>query len=234
MKTSCGPNAGNTILYCYPMVDTIAVQDAFTAFVCTPKCVTAASVYIMLTTRKLGNMTFVNLVGVATLNIYLFHADSQQQIFWFSNVINPVSQAGGSWTGGNTSFPFFWILTPSNVLLDDGVAKPQATLQAVSSYVTRDDIAVLSSCDSNRVSHNFYQVDPLPYEGHTPHRLKAALNAEMRAVQAHLHNLRTPSAGSPTKEGGRNLELHLQIAVLTAEVERLQAIGAEEPPPYSL
>ncbi|KAJ7488882.1 hypothetical protein FB451DRAFT_1361946 [Mycena latifolia] len=55
----------------------------------------------------------------------------------------------------------------------------------------------------------------------------------MRAVQARLHDLGTPNAESPTEEGGRDLELHRQIAILT-ELERLRAMGAEEPPPYSL
>ncbi|KAJ6582202.1 hypothetical protein B0H19DRAFT_1229272 [Mycena capillaripes] len=294
-KTNCGPNAGNTILYCYPMVNTVAVQDASTALV--------------------WNAAFVDLVGVSILDIYLFHADSQQQILHFSNVINPVSQAGeitapvndswwgdrgSSWAGANISFPYFWILTPSNVSMSDGVAKPQATFQAVQTTlpdslrgtatapgVTPSKIGSSSTLTSSpsaqaptgsgqpsgsmrKVSSlrpalivgvivgvfvgialvisalffvrrrfksrqaNNQLVDPLPYEEHAPHGPKAALNAEMRAVQARLHNLRTPSAGSPTEEGGGNSELHRQIAVLTAEVERLRAMGAEEPPPYSL
>ncbi|KAJ7429569.1 hypothetical protein B0H11DRAFT_2143033 [Mycena galericulata] len=103
---------------------------------------------------------------------------------------------------------------------------------------------------SRRRAHQAHQmavgafVDPLPYEDRDVLSSKEALNAQMRAAHARLHDLRGPNAQghtnptSPVEGGGidsnSDSELHRQIAVLTAEIERLRAMGAEEPPPYSL
>ncbi|KAJ7463698.1 hypothetical protein FB451DRAFT_1370610 [Mycena latifolia] len=138
--------------------------------------------------------------------------------------------AGGSWVGTNISHPFFWVVTRAD---DNNVGEPQATFTAVLIsalfFVRRRRLA-------RRRANNQLLGDtlPVPYKEHAASGTKAALNAEICAVQARLHDLGTPNAESPTEEGGGDSELHRQIAILTAEVERLRAMGAEEPPPYSL
>ncbi|KAJ7648615.1 hypothetical protein DFH06DRAFT_1135444 [Mycena polygramma] len=73
-----------------------------------------------------------------------------------------------------------------------------------------------------------------PYREDTFSSSKAALNAKMRSVHARLQSRREPSIRENASRGiGGDAELHRKVAMLTAEVERLRAMGAEEPPPYS-
>ncbi|KAJ7639627.1 hypothetical protein DFH06DRAFT_1335306 [Mycena polygramma] len=73
-----------------------------------------------------------------------------------------------------------------------------------------------------------------PYREDTFSSSKAALNAKMRSVHARLQSRREPSIRENASRGiGGDAELHRKVAMLTAEVKRLRAMGAEEPPPYS-
>ncbi|KAF7340395.1 hypothetical protein MVEN_01959000 [Mycena venus] len=120
----CEVNAGNDVTSCYPVAETIALQDEFAAFV--------------------WNSNLPDLVQAGFVDIQLFHADSRQQVFNFSHVANPSGiagtvsvpvndswwgDAGGSWAGTNISHPFFWVITRAD---EPNGGRPQATFTAVS------------------------------------------------------------------------------------------------------
>ncbi|KAF7298290.1 hypothetical protein MKEN_01353500 [Mycena kentingensis (nom. inval.)] len=277
-KVNCGNNATNLVVSCYPTKQTIVVQDQFTSFL-----------------WNSNNTQFT--AGPGIVDIYLFHADTQQQVLHFPEVPNlrelehygvltvVVSEAwfgerARKWDGANISYPFFWIMTPTNVALADGLAVAQATFTAI--QTTRSAVSDLATSTSGSTTapaspslvgtgvsasgrkaprptpriiagavvgsilaaasatlviflllrarrrrhskeaiHVFLDTTP----GISPRPSKAALDAQMDAVQRRLNTLRVADNGE------ENSELHAQIAVLTAEVERLRALGAE-PPPY--
>jgi hypothetical protein len=77
------------------------------------------------------------------VDIFLFHGDSRQQILHYPRVRNPSDQAGrinaqvndswwGSngvrWNGKNISYPFYWVLIPSDKTIDGNqIAQPTFT-----------------------------------------------------------------------------------------------------------
>ncbi|KAF7365405.1 hypothetical protein MVEN_00413000 [Mycena venus] len=143
-KTNCEVNSGNDIVSCFPTADTVIPQHQWATFV--------------------WNSNLPDFTQTERVNIYLFHGDSQQQILFFPNVVNPKGQAGAitaqvndswwgdrgsNWNGANISYPFFWIMSRNDQSLSDGTQRPQATFSAVL-YFLRNNFAdsVLASMAS--------------------------------------------------------------------------------------
>ncbi|KAF8179535.1 hypothetical protein K438DRAFT_1977243 [Mycena galopus ATCC 62051] len=269
-QSTCA-TAGNDVITCFPTAGTLAVQDEVAAVV--------------------WNSNLPNFTQTERIDIYLFHADTQELVFNISDVVNPKGQAGtyetlvndswwgdrgSNWAGANLNYSFFWILSGADEPLD-GAQVTQATFTAVqttfvpptassptntaplqstshaangSGTFTATDIAgvtvgsffailiavailFLMRRRRRRVARNT-QVPAVAYT----YRSKAELNAEMRAAHGRLQSLRLLNRRNTARDAAEQGEvvgdLQRQIETLMAEVERLRALGAEEPPPYSL
>ena len=92
-----------------------------------------------------GNSRLPQWAQTNRVNLYLFHADSGDQVLNVTNVVNPTSTAGqhhvqiddrwwGSrgenWNGQNVSFPFYWLITRNDRPIENSDI-PQATFTAV-------------------------------------------------------------------------------------------------------
>jgi hypothetical protein len=93
-----------------------------------------------------GNSRRPELTQFNKVNIFLFHADSMQQVLNLTDYINPTDRAGvvranvndtwwgpnGSrWSpGGNISYPFYWIIIRADETLN-GSELPQSIFTAV-------------------------------------------------------------------------------------------------------
>ncbi|KAJ7645556.1 hypothetical protein DFH06DRAFT_1211702 [Mycena polygramma] len=139
-KTNCEINSGNDVVSCFPTADTVIPQHQWATFV--------------------WNSNLPDFTQTDRVNIYLFHGDSQQQILFFENQINPKGQAGSvtaqvndswwgdrgvNWNGSNISYPFFWIMSRSDQSLDEGTQKPQATFQAVQTTFADSVVASMAA-----------------------------------------------------------------------------------------
>lgn len=82
------------------------------------------------------------------VDIYLFRADSKEQILHKRNYLNPFLDAGyypaqindtwfgtegNNWNGQNTSFPYYWVITRSDKGLD-GTEQSQPIFSAIREY----------------------------------------------------------------------------------------------------
>jgi hypothetical protein len=105
-----------------------------------------------------GNTRRPELTQINLVDIFLFRADSQEQILHFPNQTNPFNQAGllhtqvndtwfGAdglkWSGSNLSFPYYWVITRSDHALD-GSQINQPIFTAVQTTVL-DSVASSSS-----------------------------------------------------------------------------------------
>jgi len=121
----CQIYSGNEIISCYPSAGISIPQHQWATFVWN---------------SRRPQITQFNLV-----NIYLFRADSRQEILRFTDQSNPSDQAGvvtaqvddrwfgddgEAWERGNISYPFYWVVTRSDESLD-GNELPQATFSAI-------------------------------------------------------------------------------------------------------
>jgi hypothetical protein len=95
-----------------------------------------------------GNSRRPEITQTNLVDIYLFHGDSQAEIYHWHNIMNPVDQSGSitaqvndtwfgsqatSWNGQNLSYPYYWVITRSDATLD-GSEIPQSTFTAVRKY----------------------------------------------------------------------------------------------------
>nr|GAT50577.1 predicted protein [Mycena chlorophos] len=139
-KTACEVDSGNDVVSCFPTESTVIAQHQWAAFV--------------------WNSNLPQFTQTDRVNIYLFHGDSQEQILFFPNQVNPKGQSGyitaqvnDSWWGDrgtnydgtNISYPFFWIMSRSDESIDDGIAQPQATFTAVQTTYADSVLAAMSS-----------------------------------------------------------------------------------------
>jgi hypothetical protein len=142
-KNNCEFNSGNDIVSCFPTADTVIPQHQWATFV--------------------WNSNLPDFTQTESVNIYLFHGDSQEQILFFPNHTNPKGQAGSvtaqvndswwgdrgsNWNGANISYPFFWIMSRSDQPLSDGTQKPQTTFQAVQTTFADSVLASMASTAS--------------------------------------------------------------------------------------
>ena len=92
-----------------------------------------------------GNSRLPQWAQTNLVNLYLFQADSGDQVLNVTNVSNPANRAGqyhvqiddrwwGSrgenWNGQNVSFPFYWLITRNDRDITN-TDRPQATFTAV-------------------------------------------------------------------------------------------------------
>ncbi|KAF7299205.1 hypothetical protein MIND_00869200 [Mycena indigotica] len=139
-KQTCEFAAGNDVVSCYPTKNTVIPQHQWATFV--------------------WNSNLPEFTQTDRVNIYLFHGDSQQQILFFPNVVNPKGRAGSvtaqvndswwgdrgaNWDNANISYPFFWIMSRSDKSLDDGTQQPQATFSAVQTTFADSVLAAMST-----------------------------------------------------------------------------------------
>jgi len=146
-KNDCEFNSGNDVVSCFPTADTVIPQHQWATFV--------------------WNSNLPDFTQTESVNIFLFHGDSQQQILSFQNVTNPREQAGSvtaqvndswwgdrgsNWNGQNISYPFFWIMSRSDQSLDDGTQKPQTTFSAVQTTFADSVLASMASASTASVA----------------------------------------------------------------------------------
>ncbi|KAF8208719.1 hypothetical protein K438DRAFT_1573946 [Mycena galopus ATCC 62051] len=145
-KINCEINSGNDVESCFPTADTVIPQHQWAGFVWN---------------SNLPEFTQTDLV-----DIYLFHADSQEQVLVMTNHTNPKGQSGfvtsqvddtwfGSrgvnWSGTNISYPFYWLISRSDEPLD-GSQKPQATFSAVQTTFADSVLASMASASTASVA----------------------------------------------------------------------------------
>ncbi|KDR82346.1 hypothetical protein GALMADRAFT_57682 [Galerina marginata CBS 339.88] len=136
---NCQINSGNDIVSCFPTADTVIPQHQWASFV--------------------WNSRRPELTQTNKVDVFLFRADSQQQLLHFRELQNPFGEAGlvraqvnDTWfgkdgldfTNTNTSFPFYWVIIRSDKTLD-GTEQPQPIFTAV-------QIAVLDSVASSSLA----------------------------------------------------------------------------------
>ncbi|KAF8158561.1 hypothetical protein B0H34DRAFT_797929 [Crassisporium funariophilum] len=139
--TDCQINSGNDVFSCFPTADTTVPQREWASFVWN---------------SRRPELTQTNLVDV-----FLFRADSQQQLLHFRHLPNPSDQAGLirtqvndtwfgadglNWSGRNVSFPYYWVILRSDKSLDGNQA-PQPIFTAVQTTVL-DSVATAASIAS--------------------------------------------------------------------------------------
>lgn len=96
-------------------------------------------------TSTAGNSRLPQYAQGGTVDIYLFHGDSGQQVLSRLDYPNPTDRAGditalvndtwwgdrgGDWNGQNISYLFYWVITPGGQSLGAN-GLPQATFTAV-------------------------------------------------------------------------------------------------------
>ncbi|KAI0248566.1 hypothetical protein BJV78DRAFT_1156403 [Lactifluus subvellereus] len=137
----CQFYSSNSVRSCFPTADTIVPQHEWATFV--------------------WNSRLPDLTQTNSVNIYLFHADSNVEVLRVTNEINPFGRAGSiakqvndSWfpngglnfNGTPITYPYYWVITRSDKTLD-GTEIPQATFSAV--QTTLADAATSSMASSS-------------------------------------------------------------------------------------
>jgi len=138
-QDQCQISSGN-LISCFPTSGVIVPQHEWAGFV--------------------WNSRLPEITKIKSVNIYVFDAVALQPILHFPNVSNPSDRAGRitalvndtwfgteglQWNGKNISRPFFWVIVPSNMMLD-GSEIPQSTFTAVQT-------TILDSVSSSSVSN---------------------------------------------------------------------------------
>ncbi|KAI0643162.1 hypothetical protein C8Q79DRAFT_981893 [Trametes meyenii] len=136
----------NNVISCWPISSTTVAQHEWATFV--------------------WNSRLPQWAQTELVNIYLFHADSDEQVLNVTNVENPVNLSGNrhfqvddrwwgargaQWSGQNVSFPFYFIITRNDRPLDNN-AIPQATFTAVQTTFADSIIASMSSSSAAAAS----------------------------------------------------------------------------------
>ncbi|KAF9523884.1 hypothetical protein CPB83DRAFT_647202 [Crepidotus variabilis] len=136
--TQCQFDSGNEIISCFPTAETFIPQGDWASFV--------------------WNARRPDLLQTNLVNIYLFRADSQQQLLSFKDVVNPFGQAGviraqvndtwfgeggKDWSGKDINYPFYWLITRNDKPVD-GTAVAQPIFTAVQTTAL-DSVARSSS-----------------------------------------------------------------------------------------
>lgn len=174
-KTQCQVFSGNQIISCFPTSDVIVPQHEWAGFV--------------------WNSRRPQITQTDLVDIYVFHADSLQQILHFPNVSNPTNQAGYitapvndtwfgarglQWNGSNISLPFYWVVTSSGQILD-GSEIPQSTFTAVQTTMLDSVTSSIASSSSS-----------------------AAAAASLAALSSSLASVASASASASRSTSGSN------------------------------
>ena len=127
---NCQVYSGNEVITCFPTSDSIFPQHEWATVVCT--C-TIRSLWPCANRIIAGNSRRPEFTQTNFVNVYLFHADSREQLLAFPNEPNPPNQAGSltaqvnddwfgaqgaSWSGSNLTYTFYWVVTRNDTELD--------------------------------------------------------------------------------------------------------------------
>lgn len=135
-------DSGNDVVSCYPNSSTTVAQHEWATFV--------------------WNSRLPQWAQTNAVNLYLFHADTDEMVLNFTNVENPANLAGqkhvhiddrwwgargDNWSGQNVSFPFYWLITRNDRDITN-TDKPQATFVAVQTTFADSVVASMSSASA--------------------------------------------------------------------------------------
>ncbi|KAI0320162.1 hypothetical protein OF83DRAFT_1053656 [Amylostereum chailletii] len=138
---------GNEVISCFPTTDSVVPQHEWATFV--------------------WNSNRPQLTQTDKVNIYLFHADSGDEVTSFLNYTNPRNQAGQvrafvndswfpggglSWSGSDIQHPYYWIITRADQSLDDGTSQRQAIFTAVQTTFADSVTSSIASVSSASIA----------------------------------------------------------------------------------
>ncbi|KAF9071238.1 hypothetical protein BDP27DRAFT_1419272 [Rhodocollybia butyracea] len=145
-ELTCQQDSGNSVESCFPVADSVFVQDEFVSFV--------------------WNSRLPSYAQTNKVNIYLFHGDSNDQILQWLDVDNSNSQAGvitpqandswwgtngPSYSGANTSYPFYFAITP-NTISFNAAASTQTHFTVVQTTFPNSVLASMSASSASASS----------------------------------------------------------------------------------
>lgn len=114
---------------CYPTANTTLTQNSYVNFVCTcplPPSFSAQHFSRILISSYAGNSQQPAFTQTNSVNIYLYHADSQEEMFVFRNLVNPTGEAGvisipindswwpKDWSGSEETYPYYFKIKRSD------------------------------------------------------------------------------------------------------------------------
>ncbi|KAH6912872.1 hypothetical protein BKA70DRAFT_778340 [Coprinopsis sp. MPI-PUGE-AT-0042] len=145
-RRDCQIFSGNEVISCFPTAGWSIPQHQWATFV--------------------WNSRRPELVQINRVDIYLFRADSREQVLVMRDQPNPTNQAGvvtavvddrwfgsqgESWDGGRVSYPFYWVIQRSDRELN-GDELPQSTFSAVQTTYLDSVAASMSSSSAAAAS----------------------------------------------------------------------------------
>ncbi|KAK0201787.1 hypothetical protein DFS33DRAFT_1264396 [Desarmillaria ectypa] len=143
---NCEVNSGNDIISCFPTANSVFPQHQWATFV--------------------WNSGLPEFTQTNSVNVYLFRADSRQQLLFFPNQTNPRNQAGSltaqvndtwfgaggeDWSGSNLTYTFYWVVTRNDSELD-GSEFTQTHFTAVQTTYADSVLSAMSSTSSTSSS----------------------------------------------------------------------------------
>ncbi|KAI9058188.1 hypothetical protein FKP32DRAFT_1581745 [Trametes sanguinea] len=172
-------NSPNNVISCWPVSSSTVAQHEWATFV--------------------WNSRLPQWAQTEAVNIYLFQADSGEQVLSALDVPNPLFEAGSkhfqvndswwgsrgnTWNGQNVSFPMYFVITRNDRPLDNS-AIPQATFTAVQTTFADSIIASMSSSSAAAASRSSASAASL----------SSVLASQSRA-SASAHSTPTPTTGA--------------------------------------
>ncbi|KAK0464419.1 uncharacterized protein EV420DRAFT_1516299 [Desarmillaria tabescens] len=139
---NCEVNSGNDVISCFPTADSVFPQHQWATFV--------------------WNSGLPDFTQTNEVNVYLFRADSREQLLFFPNQTNPRNQAGSltaqvndtwlgtggaDWSGSNLTYTFYWVVTRNDKELD-GSELTQTHFTAVQTTFADSVLSAMSSTSS--------------------------------------------------------------------------------------
>ncbi|KAK0504087.1 hypothetical protein EDD18DRAFT_1344973 [Armillaria luteobubalina] len=143
---NCEVNSGNEVISCFPTADSVFPQHQWATFV--------------------WNSGLPEFTQTNEVNVYLFRADSRQQLLFFPNQTNPRNQAGSltaqvndtwfgtggaDWSGSNLTYTFYWVVTRNDSELD-GSELTQSHFTAVQTTYADSVLSAMSATSSSSSS----------------------------------------------------------------------------------
>ncbi|PBK97607.1 hypothetical protein ARMGADRAFT_1044342 [Armillaria gallica] len=143
---NCEVNSGNEVISCFPSADSVFPQHQWATFV--------------------WNSGLPEFTQTNEVNVYLFRADSREQLLFFPNQTNPRNQAGSltaqvndtwfgtggaDWSGSNLTYTFYWVVTRNDSELD-GSELTQTHFTAVQTTYADSVLSAMSATSSRSSS----------------------------------------------------------------------------------
>ncbi|PBK74935.1 hypothetical protein ARMSODRAFT_1013909 [Armillaria solidipes] len=143
---NCEVNSGNEVISCFPTADSVFPQHQWATFV--------------------WNSGLPEFTQTNEVNVYLFRADSREQLLFFPNQTNPRNQAGSltaqvndtwfgtggaDWSGSNLTYTFYWVVTRNDSELD-GSELTQTHFTAVQTTFADSVLSSMSATSSTSSS----------------------------------------------------------------------------------